>query len=272
MGKIRTRFLGDEEIEKKQKAKSKERAKRKKRENALDTSPAPSVESDSTSGETSKDLPSRREYSDRSVGGRDVSKALKKEPGKKYNHALKQIEGNKTYSIPDGVALLKKISYTSFDETLELHITIFEKNQRGEVALPHSTGHTLKVAVVDDALLDSIASGTLDFDVLVAHPSFMPKLAKHAKVLGPKGLMPNPKAGTISTEPEKVAEKLKSGTLHWKSESKFPLIHQRIAKFSLDTKSIGENIEAFIASVGKKNIKDIFLSGSMTPSVKIEME
>ncbi len=100
----------------------------------------------------------------------------------------------------------------------------------------------------------------------------MPKLAKHAKVLGPKGLMPNPKAGTISTEPEKAAENFRKGTLHWKSESKFPLIHQTVAKFSLDSKAIAENVEAFVESVGKKNIKDLFISGSMTPSVKIEIE
>ena len=252
MGKIRTRFIGDEEIEKKQKIESKERAMRKKEEDEKDVTP--------TEKKTSK-------KKDKKAGA-----AVKKVAGKKYQDALKKVDSSKLYSIIDAIELLKKMSYASFDESVEVHMNILEKGSRGEVALPHSTGRTLTVVVADDALLDTIASGKIEFDILIAHPSFMPKLARHAKVLGPKGLMPNPKAGTISTEPEKAAENFRKGTLHWKSESKFPLIHQTVAKFSLDSKAIAENVEAFVESVGKKNMKDLFLSGSMTPSVKIEIE
>ena len=95
------------------------------------------------------------------------------------------------------------------------------------------------------------------------------KYEQFAKILGPKGLMPNPKTGTVSTEPDKVAEKFRNGSTRWKSESKFPIIHQIIGKKSLDNKAIIENIKAFIESVGVKNITSAYIAGSMTPSVQI---
>ncbi|MDA1316555.1 MAG: hypothetical protein O3B87_00845 [bacterium] len=264
MGKKRTRLIGDEEIEKKQKAQSKERAMRKKE--GEETVEAPVTEKAPTEKTSTEEIPASKKKGKKGVGTK------KKEAGKKYQHALKQVDKSKSYPLASAVELLKKMSYTSFNESVEVHINILETNQRGEVSLPHSTGRTITVKILDDALLDSIASGIIDFDVLIAHPSFMSKLGKYAKVLGPKGLMPNPKAGTINTEPEKAAEKFKKGVLHWKSESKFPIIHQTVAKFSLDTKAIVENIESFIESVGKKNIKELYIAGSMTPSVKITLE
>ncbi|MDP2673135.1 MAG: 50S ribosomal protein L1, partial [Nanoarchaeota archaeon] len=108
-----------------------------------------------------------------------------------------------------------------------------------------------------------------DFDVLISHPSFMPKIMKFAKILGPKGLMPNPKNGTISEKPEEVAKKVKSGVLKWKSEVKQPLIHQQIAKLSYDEKKIEDNIKTFIESVGRNNIQEVFITSTMSPSIRI---
>lgn len=114
--------------------------------------------------------------------------------------------------------------------------------------------------------------GIIDFDILITHPSFMPKLAKYAKVLGPKGLMPNPKAGTVSTAPEEVAKKFQTGVMRWKSEAKFPLLHQMIAKISLENDKIEENAVVFIQSVGKAHIKEVFIKTTMSPSMKIDIE
>jgi len=143
---------------------------------------------------------------------------------------------------------------------------------RGEVELPHSTGKTVRVAIVNDTVLEQLANGKIEFDVLITHPSFMSKLARFAKVLGPKGLMPNPKAGTVSTTPEEVAKKFMKGTLRWKTEPKFPLIHQMIGKLSYDSKNLSENAQSFINAVGKAHIKRMFIASSMGPSLEIEIE
>jgi len=116
-----------------------------------------------------------------------------------------------------------------------------------------------------------LEKGKIEFDVLVTHPSFMPKLAKFAKVLGPKGLMPNPKAGTVSTKPEEVVKKFEKGMLRWKTEAKFPLIHQMIGKISFEEKKLIANAEKFIEAVGKTHIKNAFIKTTMSPSIKLEM-
>ena len=114
--------------------------------------------------------------------------------------------------------------------------------------------------------------GKIEFDVLVTHPSFMPKLAKFAKVLGPKGLMPNPKAGTVSMKPEEIVKKFEKGMLRWKTEAKFPLIHQMIGKISFAEKKLIANAEKFISAVGKVHIKNAFIKSTMSPSVKLELD
>jgi large subunit ribosomal protein L1 len=120
--------------------------------------------------------------------------------------------------------------------------------------------------------LANIEKGKIDFDILVTHPSFMPKLARFAKVLGPKGLMPNPKAGTISANPEEVVKKFSKGVLRWKTEPKFPLIHQMIGKISFETKALAENAEKLINVVGKTHVKKAVIKSTMSPSIKLEVE
>ncbi len=109
--------------------------------------------------------------------------------------------------------------------------------------------------------------GKIDFDALVAHPQVM---AKVARFLGPKGLMPNPKNGTISPTPEKVAEKLTGGEIAWKTEADFPIIHQVIGKLSFKDKQLEENFQAFTKSVGETKIKNITLKSTMSPGIKVK--
>ncbi len=261
MGKIRTRIIGLEDVEKEQKKEQKKRAVEKK-----------------TLKVEAKEVPAEKEVVEEKPSSAKASEVKQKKSakkvttrkrGKKYTAAKMMTEKDKQYALKDAIALLKKMKYAGFDESVELHINTTVEGLRGEVSLPHATGKTVRVAVVDDALLDQIEEGKIEFDVLVSHPSFMPKLAKYAKILGPRGLMPNPKTGTLSPKPEEVAKKFQAGTLRWKGEAKSPLLHQMVAKLSADDKAIAENVEVFIASVGRDKIKEVFIKSTMSPALQI---
>lgn len=262
MGKIRTRTLGLEEIEQKQKTEQKKKAleKNEKKEQ-----------------EEKKEVPGelkevKKEESKKKKEEKKSTEVQKKVRGKKYLHARKQIEKGKKLKLAEAIEILKKIKYASFDESVDLHINVDQTGLRGEIELPHSTGKKVRVAIVDDAVIESLTQGKIEFDILITHPSFMPKLARFAKVLGPKGLMPNPKAGTISPKPEEVAKKFEKGMLRWKTEPKFPLIHQMIGKLSYDSKKIVENATSFLGVVGKSHIQKVCVTSSMGPSIEIELE
>lgn len=191
--------------------------------------------------------------------------------GKKYEEAKKMVDTKRNYSLDEAVSLLKKMKLSKFDQSVELHFVIDETGLKGEVELPFSTGKVVRVKIVDDTVLSDLEKGKMDFDILVTHPSFMPKLAKFAKVLGPKGLMPNPKAGTVSTKPEDVVKKFEKGMLRWKTEVKFPLIHQMIGKVSFEDKNLIANAEKFIEAVGKAHIQSAFIKSTMSPALKLEL-
>jgi large subunit ribosomal protein L1 len=275
MGKIRTRILGLEEIEKKQKEEQKKKAQEKKKIRAPGLKGGERmVEVDIKEAELAKMEKAKKiiEEAEKLQKKQVKEKQIKIHVrGKNYLSAKKQVDKNKAYSIKEAITLLKKIKYAKFDESVELHLNVEKTGLKGEVELPHSIGKETKVAIVDDKLLQEIEKGKIDFDVLIAHPSYMSKLVKYAKILGPKGLMPNPKAGTISTNPEETAKKFKKGLLRWKTEPKFPLIHQIIGKLSADEKILEENIKAFINSVGVKNIQSAFIKSTMSPSLKLDI-
>ncbi len=198
--------------------------------------------------------------------------AVKKAKGAKYLKSSKLVDPKKAYTVEDAVALVKKMKWASFDESVEVHFNVDKTGLKGEVELPHTTGKSVRVAIVSDKVIEELTNGKINFDILITHPSFMPKLARFAKVLGPKGLMPNPKAGTISPNPEEVAKKFEKGTLRWKTEGKFPIIHQMVGKVSHEDKALVENIKAFIDVVGKPHILSAFVTSTMTPGVKIDLD
>lgn len=142
---------------------------------------------------------------------------------------------------------------------------------KGEVEFPYPTGKQQKIRIADEALLKEIEKGKIDFTLLIATPQMMPKLAKYAKILGPRGLMPNPKAGTITDQPEELAKKL-TGKITWKTEPKAPLIHLTIGKVSQPDSQLEENFKALVAAIGQKNIKKATLAPTMGPGVKIKIE
>ncbi|GIW62829.1 MAG: hypothetical protein KatS3mg090_0655 [Patescibacteria group bacterium] len=198
--------------------------------------------------------------------------------GEKQKKAKDQVDKvlkkNNTLDIRSAIRILKKISYANFDETFEVHINVKKQGLKGEAVLPYGTGKKKNIVIVDDGFIKDLQESKINLDsidVLIATPSYMPKLSKFAKVLGPKKLFPNPKQGTLTDNPEDAVSKFNSGLIQWKTEAKFPLIHQAIGKKSFTDEQIEENFRALINSVGKTNIVKCFLKLTMTPAVPIDL-
>ncbi len=275
MGKIRTRVLGIEEVEEKQKKEQKKHADEKKVKKTAKETTESEVEV-KTSKKEEVEKSSDKKKTDVKKGKKSEEKEeTQSKPsvrGKKYTESAKKVDPKKIYSLSEGIKLLKKIKFANFDESVELHINLDEQGLRGEADLPHSIGKTVRAKIVDDSVIGAIEKGIIDFDILISHPSYMPKLVKFAKLLGPRGLMPNPKVGTVSTNPEEALNKFTKGVIRWKSEAKFPLLHQLIGKISYKEADIEENARVFIQSVGKTHIKKIFIKTTMSPSIRLEVE
>lgn len=262
MGKIRIRTLGDEEQEKKQKRKIKEKKEQKKiAEAEKDLSKTP----DEAKSSRAKLDPAQLDKT-----GKKAKFAKKKEKSKKYQTALKLVDKKKIYSLNEALEILPKIKLSNFDETVELHLNTTEIGIAGKTNLPHGTGKDLKVAIADDKILSDVEKGKIDFDVLLAAPQMMPKLAKVARILGPKGLMPNPKNGTVTSNPEEEAKKYKGGFLSFKTEAKMPIIHLIVGKLSFGDKKLAENIKAAFKAIPSDKIKNATLKSTMSPGIKLK--
>ena len=272
MGKIKISKLGTaDEAAEKQKAKIKREQKEKREahlsgmrggEKLVDMSgpiPESTVESSPSNPSVPSSPPSEKKEKKTHSRGRS------------YQSAQKLVDHNKLYSISGAIDLLKKMELTKFDPSVEVHINCTEKGLRGQVNLPHGIGKEIRVAIADDALIDKVNSGKIDFDVLVATPSMMPKLARVAKILGPRGLMPNPKAGTISDKPEELAKKLSTGQTQFKTETDFPIIHMVIGKVSFPVKDLEDNFQSLTKAIGQDKIISVFLKSTMSPSVQIKL-
>ena len=192
----------------------------------------------------------------------------KKVRGKKYQAVRAKLDKSKLYPVKEAVELVKKLSYSRFVGSVEAHIVVREVGDSINLALPHSTGKSVKVTIVDAEVLSDIEAGKLDFDILVAHPEFMPKLAKFAKVLGPKGLMPNPKNGTLTPNPELKKKELEAGKFNLKTEKKAPLMHLIIGKTDMSSADLVANIETLVKALKGKILK-LVISPSMGPGIKV---
>jgi large subunit ribosomal protein L1 len=298
MGKIRVKTIGDETLEEEQKkeaslAREARQAKQKKEAKKLTKAPGskggervvavgPSEEEIAKELETAKEAPKEEKVSEVSkaskAGKPKKAKFVKKRVrSQKYQAVAKLIDRNKIYSLTEALEILPKLKLSNFDETVELHINMTEQGISGQVSLPHGTGKQTKVAIADDKLIAEIEkglprgkAGKIDFDVLLSTPAMMPKLARVAKFLGPRGLMPNPKNGTITNDPEKEAEKYKGGFLSFKTEAKAPIIHLIVGKLSFGEKKLLENIKTIFAAIPSTKIKSAILKSTMSPGIKID--
>jgi large subunit ribosomal protein L1 len=221
---------------------------------------------------------------------------------KKYTEALSKIEKTKVYSKEEAVKLVKETSISSFDGSVDVAIRLnldtkkADQQLRGAIVLPKGTGKTAKVLVIakgpkateakeagadyvgDTDMLDKIEKENwFDFDTIVATPDMMPALGKLGKVLGPKGLMPNPKTGTVTMDVKKAVEDVKSGKVEYRTDT-FGIIHSVIGKVSFSEEDLLANLDAFVAQILRIKpatvkgdyIKNISISSTMGPGIKIE--
>lgn len=200
-----------------------------------------------------------------------TAKKAKKVHSKKYQAVRSKVDRTKSYDLSAGVELVKKLSYTSFPGTITAHLTVKEQGLSKEIALPHSTGRTRTIEIASEKTIKKIEDGNIDFDVLLATPQFMAKLTKFAPILGPKGLMPNPKNGTLTPNPEQRKKELAGGTMNVKTEKKAPLIHVRIGKTDMETEKLVENLQTLIKAFQQKTQK-VVIAATMSPGVKIEFD
>ncbi len=195
-------------------------------------------------------------------------KKKKRVRSKKYLSALSKVDKKKLYPLPEAVKLLKEISYSKFDGSIELHIVVKKTGISANVRLPYSFGKKKKVEIANESTIKNLKEGKIDFDILLATPEMMPKLIPYAKILGPKGLMPNPKTGTLIKN-EKEAEKFMGNFLTLKTEKEAPIIHTVVGKVSQKDEEIIQNVQAVINALEKKQILKIYMKSSMSPSLKI---
>ncbi len=273
MGKIKIKNLGDETLENEQKQQSKQKNKEKKfvkggKGGEKIVAVGPSEEELAKIG-----LPKETEKEEIKVKAKTkkLKKTKKNLHSKSYLKAIEELDRSKKYKLTDGLEMLEKLKRSRFDETVELHVNTTELGISGNVTLPHGTGKQVRVAIADDDLLARVALGQIDFDVLLANPMMMPKLARVAKILGPRGLMPNQKNATLVKDPEKAAENFKKGQINFKTETKAPIIHLAVGKMSFGNKKLAENINTLIEAVKKEKIQNVTLKSTMSPGIRLEI-
>ncbi|WP_129693031.1 50S ribosomal protein L1 [Candidatus Nanosynsacchari sp. TM7_ANC_38.39_G1_1] len=223
--------------------------------------------------------------------------------GKAYRQAAEKVEKDKAYTLADAIKLATETNPSKFDASVEVHVRLgvdprqADQNIRSTVVLPHGTGKTVRVAVFaadadadkakkagadiagDEAIVKLLDKGALDFDVLIATPAYMPKLGKYARLLGPKGLMPNPKSGTVSTDVAKATEEAKAGKVEYRVD-KQAAIHLSVGKVSFGAEKLLENANTFFASLQAQKpssikgvyIKSVAVATTMGPGIKVDYQ
>ena len=234
-------------------------------------------------------------------GATPVTRPRIERRGKKYQAAAKLVEKDKAYTLKDALDLAIKANPAKFDASIEIHARLgvdprqADQNIRTTLVLPNGNGKDVKVAVFapldvakaakaagadiaeDDSFLKQLEKGEINFDVLISTPQYMPKLGKYARVLGPKGLMPNPKAGTVTNDVEKAVKEAKAGKVEYRVD-KQAIVHIGIGKVSFGADKLLTNANAFFDSLKSQKpaslkgayIKSIYISTTMGPSIQIE--
>ncbi len=221
--------------------------------------------------------------------------------GKNYRKAHELVEKGKVYTLKEAIELAQKTTAVKFDATVEAHVRLgvdprqADQNIRTTVVLPNGNGKTVRVAVFapldqakiakdagadiaeDEEFLKRLEKGEIAFDVLISTPQYMPKLGKYARMLGPKGLMPNPKAGTVTMDLEKAVKEAKAGKVEYRVD-KQSIVHIGLGKASFGTDKLLENANTFFdslkaqkpASIKGQYVKSVFITTTMGPSIAIE--
>jgi large subunit ribosomal protein L1 len=234
-------------------------------------------------------------------GPRPVTRPRLERRGKKYQEAAKNVEAGKVYSLAEALEVATKTNPAKFDASVEVHVRLgvdprqADQNIRATVSLPNGTGKTIRVAVFepegdhaaakkagadiigDEEFLKQLDKEVLDFDTLIATPQYMPRLGKYARLLGPRGLMPNPKAGTVATDVAKAVTEAKTGKVEYRVD-KQAIVHLSIGKVSFGATKLAQNAEAFFASLQSQKpgslksayVKTTSISTTQGPGIKVE--
>ena len=234
-------------------------------------------------------------------GAAPIVRPLIERRGKKYQEAAKLVEKGRVYSLKEAIELAVKTSPVKFDASVEVHARLgvdprqADQNIRTTLVLPNGNGKTVRVAVFapadvckaakaagadiaeDEEFLKALDKGEINFDILISTPAYMPKLGKYARVLGPKGLMPNPKAGTVTMDVEKAVREAKAGKVEYRVD-KQSIVHIGVGKVSFGVDKLVENAEAFFeslkaqkpASLKGSYVKSVYITTTMGPSIQIE--
>ena len=234
-------------------------------------------------------------------GPKPVTRPLIERRGKSYRKAAELVDKNKTYSLSEAMELATKTSPSKFDASVEIHVKLgvdprqADQNIRATVSLPNGTGKTIRVAVFapetdhaaakkagadivgDDTFMQQLDKGLIDFDILVATPAYMPKLGKYARLLGPKGLMPNPKSGTVAVNVTKAVTEAKAGKVEYRVD-KQSIVHLSVGKVSFGASKLEQNASAFFDSLKSQKptslkgmyVKSTSISTTMGPGIKVE--
>lgn len=262
--------------------------------------------------EEKADKEARKEAGDTSAQSDEVEAVVKKGPkpvvrprierrGKNYRKVAEQVEKNKMYGLSEALELITKTNPTKFDASVEIHVRLgvdprqADQNIRATVVLPNGSGKTVRVAVFapeadhaaatkagadvvgDETFLAQLDKEELNFDVLVATPQYMPKLGKYARLLGPRGLMPNPKSGTVATDVAKAVSEAKAGKVEYRVD-KQAIVHLAVGRVSFGAAKLEQNARAFFDSLQAQKptsikgayVKTTSLSTTMGPGIKVE--
>ena len=230
------------------------------------------------------------------TGGMDMSKH-----GKNYTSAAAKVERAKLYSPKEAMTLAKELASAKFDETVEVAIRLgvdtrkADQNVRGSISLPHGTGKSVRVAVFaegekareaeaagadivgGDELVEAVQKGNLDFDAAIATPQMMGKVGKLGRILGPRGLMPNPKLGTVTMDVAKMVSELKAGRVEYRAD-RYGICHVPMGKASFEVQQLVENYGALLTEILRvkpssakgKYVKSVVISSTMGPGIKVD--
>ncbi len=234
-------------------------------------------------------------------GPKPVTRPHAERRGKSYRNVAKQVEATKVYSLAEALELATKTNPSKFDASVEVHVRLgvdprqADQNIRATVSLPNGSGKTVRVAVFapesehaaakkagadvvgDESFIKQMEKEEINFDILVATPQYMPKLGKFARLLGPRGLMPNPKSGTVATDVAKAVTEAKAGKVEYRVD-KQSIVHLAIGKVSFGDKKLAENAKAFFDSLQSQKptslkgsyVKTTSISTTQGPGIKVE--